>query len=170
MVPLRTEEYQATEDTLIKSTVPDLNDIYAQMQKIRDELVGDIDLTTILNLIGEKPLEKGQNLYHFSNIQHEREHIGMCLTDDTDFLRVDTDSIDYGLPIYMNTFRVVDPAGLKNHSASKLLEHINNAPTQSQQNDLLVKGVMEWRRRYDRWYEVVEPGAIKLIEHQQVDF
>jgi len=118
-----------------------------------------------LKIVGERPLKKGEKIYHFSNTQHKvgfRGHIGMCFNSEDKLSGVVTDSIDYSMPIYMHTCEVVKPKGLIDHDAKAYT---------NETRDVVIAEVLLEGARFDplrRWYEQKGKEAIRVVDVREL--
>jgi hypothetical protein len=113
-----------------------------------------------LQIIGARPLSKGEDIYHFSNKRHRkgfRGHPGMCFTSEDSVRNIVTDSLDFSQPVYMHTCEVENPNGLSDHDAQAYT---------SEKRDIVVAEVLLDAARFDpskRWYEQKDEGAVKVV-------
>jgi len=118
-----------------------------------------------LQIIGARPLSKGEKIYHFSNKKHSkgfRGHAGMCFSSEGDARSVVTDAIDYSKPVYIHTCEVEKPKGLLDHDAQAYT---------SERRDTVIAEVLLDGARFDvsrRWYEQTGKGAVKVVAVRQL--
>jgi len=124
----------------------------------------NITYEEVLQIIGPRPLKKGENIYHFSNKRHRigfRGHSKMCFTSETDINDVSAE-IDYARPIYIHTCEVIKPKGLLDHDAVAF----SHARIEEAIADVLLEGGQFKTSR--RWYEQSKKEAIKVISVKEL--
>lgn len=118
----------------------------------------------ILTIIGEKPLQNGQNIYHFSNRKHKigfEGHAGMCFTDEDDLWTVESGSLDKAEKVYSHTCEVLRPEGILDHTAIALAGDPENLRDKVIMEEFF--GDMAYSKQL-RWYELKDIGSIRVVE------
>jgi hypothetical protein len=119
-----------------------------------------------LQIIGERPLYKGDSIYHFSNTEHPlgfQGHEKMCFSSKKSLDSITTDSINEELPIYSHTCEVLKPEDILDHSAIAIMEENRDVVIEEALISPISRKDPIKRKESARWYETKGVGAINVV-------
>ncbi len=121
----------------------------------------------VLQIIGERPLKRGDKIYHFSAIKRAigfEGHKRMYFSSSPNRRDVEADNLNKaemkGLSIWRHTCVVQEPDSIIDHDAHAL--------TAESRDSLIREYILGKLKEEARWYIVQKKGAIKVVLVEKV--